>query len=75
MTRLVVDDYYHDEEAMINAYSDAVNLELKDLEAAGADIIQLDEPYLESNAKEAKVKPLMELCVPRLFIFALAMRT
>jgi 5-methyltetrahydropteroyltriglutamate--homocysteine methyltransferase len=55
MTRLVVDDYYHDEEAMINAYSDAVNLELKDLEAAGADIIQLDEPYLESNAKEAKV--------------------
>jgi 5-methyltetrahydropteroyltriglutamate--homocysteine methyltransferase len=54
MTRLVVDDYYHDEEALTTAYAEAVNAELKDLEAAGADVIQLDEPYLQSNAEEAK---------------------
>jgi 5-methyltetrahydropteroyltriglutamate--homocysteine methyltransferase len=55
MTRLVLDDYYHDEEALIGAYADAVNAELKDLKAAGADVVQLDEPYLQSNAEEAKV--------------------
>ncbi|MGY8999571.1 MAG: hypothetical protein ACKVIK_06600 [Rhodospirillales bacterium] len=55
MTRLVMDDYYKDEEALIAAYSDAVNAELKDLKAAGADIVQLDEPYLQSNAEEARV--------------------
>ncbi len=53
MTRLVQDDYYHDEDALIAAYADAVNLELHDLKAAGADIVQLDEPYLQSNADEA----------------------
>jgi 5-methyltetrahydropteroyltriglutamate--homocysteine methyltransferase len=55
MTRLVMDDYYHDEEALIGAYAEAVNGELKDLKAAGADVVQLDEPYLQSNAEEAKV--------------------
>ena len=55
MTRLVKDDYYHDEEALINAYADAVNKELNELKKAGADIVQLDEPYLQSNAEEAKI--------------------
>lgn len=53
MTRLVQDDHYHDEDALIAAYADAVNAELLDLKAAGADIVQLDEPYLQSNADEA----------------------
>ncbi len=53
MTRLVLDEYYHDEEALIGAYADAVNEELRDLKVAGADIVQLDEPYLQSNAAEA----------------------
>lgn len=53
MTRLVQDDYYGDEDALIEAYADAVNTELIDLKAAGADIVQLDEPYLQSNADEA----------------------
>jgi len=39
MTRLVKDDYYHDEEALINAYADAVNKELNELKKAGADIV------------------------------------
>ncbi len=55
MTRLVKDDYYHDEEALINAYADAVNTELNELKKAGADVVQLDEPYLQSNAEEAKI--------------------
>lgn len=55
MTRLAQDDFYHDEEALIAAYADAVNHELHDLKAAGADIVQLDEPYLQSNAEEAAV--------------------
>ena len=54
MTRLVMDDYYHDEGAMLDDYADAVNAELRDLKAAGADIVQLDEPYLQSNADEAR---------------------
>ena len=53
MTRLVLDEYYGDEAAMLDAYADAVNEELRDLKAAGADIVQLDEPYLQSNAAEA----------------------
>jgi 5-methyltetrahydropteroyltriglutamate--homocysteine methyltransferase len=55
MTRLALDDYYHDEAALIADYADAVNAEIRDLKKAGADIIQLDEPYLQSNAEEAQV--------------------
>ena len=53
MTRLVEDNHYGDEDALINAYADAVNQELRDLKAAGADVVQLDEPYLQSNADDA----------------------
>lgn len=55
MTRLVKDDYYNDEDELITAYADVVNAELHDLKAAGADIVQLDEPYLQSNAEEAAI--------------------
>jgi 5-methyltetrahydropteroyltriglutamate--homocysteine methyltransferase len=58
MTRLVQDDYYLDEDALIAAYANAVNSELKDLKRAGADIVQLDEPYLQSNAEEARARGL-----------------
>jgi len=54
MTRLVMDDHYGDEKKLIEAYAIAVNEELKDLKEAGADVIQLDEPYLQSNAEEAR---------------------
>ncbi len=55
MTRLAVDEHYNDEKALIDAYADAVNAELRELKAAGADVVQLDEPYLQSNAEEAAV--------------------
>lgn len=59
MTRLVKDDYYGNEAELISAYADVVNAELRDLKAAGADVIQLDEPYLQSNAEEAAINGVM----------------
>jgi 5-methyltetrahydropteroyltriglutamate--homocysteine methyltransferase len=48
------DDYYKDPEALATAYAAAVNAELKDLFAAGADIVQLDEPWMVSFADRAR---------------------
>ncbi|MFN2646750.1 MAG: hypothetical protein ABR570_17315 [Burkholderiales bacterium] len=47
------DDYYKDEEALAMAYAAVVNEELKDLKRAGADVVQLDEPWLEARAERA----------------------
>ena len=41
------DDYYKDEEALALDYADAVNAEIKDLFAAGADVVQIDEPWMQ----------------------------
>jgi 5-methyltetrahydropteroyltriglutamate--homocysteine methyltransferase len=48
------DEYYKDEEALVNAYAEVVNEEIKDLFAAGADIVQLDEPWMVSFADKAR---------------------
>ena len=53
MTQQAQDDYYKDEEALAMAYGAAVNEELKDLKRAGADIVQLDEPWLQARAERA----------------------
>ncbi|HSU76079.1 MAG TPA: hypothetical protein VLI89_03360, partial [Burkholderiales bacterium] len=53
MTQQAQDDYYKDEEALVMAYAAAVNEELKDLKRAGADIVQLDEPWLQARADRA----------------------
>jgi 5-methyltetrahydropteroyltriglutamate--homocysteine methyltransferase len=53
MTQQAQDDYYQDEEALAMAYAAAVNEELKDLKHAGADIVQLDEPWLQARADRA----------------------
>src|SRR3954453_18106700 len=50
MTQQAQDDYYKDEEALALAYAAAVNDEIKDLKRAGADVIQLDEPWLPAPA-------------------------
>ncbi|MEJ8572986.1 uroporphyrinogen decarboxylase family protein [Microbaculum marinum] len=54
MMRLAKDEHYHDKEALLMAYAAAVNEELRDLKAAGADIVQLDEPFVESFVEEAE---------------------
>lgn len=53
MAQLAKDEHYGDHEALVMAYADAVNEELRDLKAAGADVIQLDEPYLQAYPDEA----------------------
>jgi len=45
------DEFYHDEEAMVMDFAAAVNAEALALQAAGADFIQLDEPWLRSEPK------------------------
>jgi 5-methyltetrahydropteroyltriglutamate--homocysteine methyltransferase len=54
MAQQAQDDYYHDELALILAYADAVREEVADLFRAGADIVQLDEPYMQARAEKAK---------------------
>ena len=46
--------YYDDDEALAMAYAEAVNAEVHDLFAAGADIVQLDEPWLQSRVEQAQ---------------------
>ena len=53
MTQQAQDDYYNDEEALALAYAAAVNDEIKDLKRAGADVIQLDEPWLQARSDRA----------------------
>src|SRR5437868_946764 len=50
----VQDDFYKDPVAMCMDYAQAVNEEAHDLVKAGADVIQLDEPWLRNNPEEAK---------------------
>ena len=54
MSVQVVDEHYGDEEALAMAYADAVNEEVHELFAAGADIVQLDEPWMQARPEQAK---------------------
>ena len=47
-------DFYPSDEAMAFDYAVAVNEELKDLVRAGADIVQLDEPWLQARPEVAR---------------------
>ncbi|MBX3707606.1 MAG: cobalamin-independent methionine synthase II family protein [Pseudomonadales bacterium] len=54
MTQQAQNDYYPDEESLALAYAAAVNEEVKALFAAGADIVQLDEPYVQARPEAAR---------------------
>jgi 5-methyltetrahydropteroyltriglutamate--homocysteine methyltransferase len=54
MSQQAQDDFYGDPQALAFAYADAVNAEVVDLFAAGADIVQLDEPYLQARPEPAR---------------------
>ncbi|MBK81196.1 MAG: 5-methyltetrahydropteroyltriglutamate--homocysteine methyltransferase [Gammaproteobacteria bacterium] len=54
MTQQAQNDYYPDEETLAEAYATAVNAELTALFAAGADIVQLDEPYVQARPDQAR---------------------
>src|SRR5919198_621909 len=49
MTQQAQDDHYADERGLALAYAEAVNEELRDLKTAGADVVQIDEPYLQAR--------------------------
>src|SRR6478735_10012734 len=48
------DDFYGDGERLALDYAAAVNAEIKDLFAAGADIVQIDEPWMQSRPEKAR---------------------
>jgi 5-methyltetrahydropteroyltriglutamate--homocysteine methyltransferase len=54
MSRQAKNEFYRDEEELVMDYAAAVNEEVRDLKAAGADVIQLDEPWLQARAEEAR---------------------
>jgi 5-methyltetrahydropteroyltriglutamate--homocysteine methyltransferase len=54
MAQQAQDDFYGDERALALAYAAAVNEELHDLKAAGADVVQIDEPYLQARPEAAR---------------------
>ena len=54
MTQLAQNEYYPDEESLAMAYADAVNEEIRDLFDAGADFVQIDEPYMQAQPEKAR---------------------
>jgi 5-methyltetrahydropteroyltriglutamate--homocysteine methyltransferase len=54
MGKQAQDDFYKDEEALAMDYAAAVNAEIKDLFAAGADIVQIDEPWMQQHPEKAR---------------------
>jgi 5-methyltetrahydropteroyltriglutamate--homocysteine methyltransferase len=55
MAQQAHNDFYADTEELIMDFAAAVNQEIRDLKVAGADIIQLDEPWLRMNPKAANL--------------------
>src|SRR5438876_6378282 len=54
MTELAQNDYYASEGELANDYAAAVNEEIRDLFAAGADVVQIDEPYMQARPEKAR---------------------
>ena len=54
MAQQARNEYYPDVEALAMAYAEVVNAEARELQAAGADVIQLDEPWLRNDPEGAK---------------------
>ena len=54
VTQQAQNDYYPDERSVALAVAAAINEEIKDLFAAGADIVQIDEPYLQARPEQAR---------------------
>jgi len=54
MCQQAQNDFYKDEFEMVIDYAIAVNAEIKDLFAAGVDIVQIDEPYMQARPEKAR---------------------
>lgn len=54
MTQQAKNDFYPSEEALALDYAAAVNEEIRDLFTAGADYVQIDEPYMQARPDAAR---------------------
>jgi len=54
MTKLAQNDHYESDAELAMDYAAAVNAEVHDLFAAGADVVQIDEPYMQAHPAEAR---------------------
>ena len=54
MAQQAQNDFYKSEEEAAMDYAAAVNEEIRDLFAAGADIVQVDEPYMQARPEKAR---------------------
>ena len=61
MLQQAQNDFYASEEEAAMDYAAAVNEEIKDLFAAGADVVQIDEPYMQARPEKARQYGLMAL--------------
>jgi 5-methyltetrahydropteroyltriglutamate--homocysteine methyltransferase len=61
MSQQAQNDYYRDEAEAAMDYAAAVNEEIRDLFAAGADIVQIDEPYMQARPEKARQYGLQAL--------------
>ena len=61
MSQQAQNDHYPDAESTAMAYAAAVNEEIRDLLAAGADLVQIDEPYMQARPEPARAYGLAAL--------------
>ncbi|HVQ03286.1 MAG TPA: uroporphyrinogen decarboxylase family protein, partial [Burkholderiaceae bacterium] len=61
MLQQAQNDHYKSEEEAAMDYAVAVNAEIKDLFAAGADVVQIDEPYMQARPEKARQYGLQAL--------------
>ena len=61
MAQQAQNDFYDDEAELAGDYARAVNAEIKDLFGAGADIVQIDEPYMQARPDKARAYGLEAL--------------
>jgi len=61
MSKQAQNEFYPSDEAMALDYAAAVNAEIKDLFAAGADIVQIDEPWMQQHPDKARAYGLKAL--------------
>ena len=54
MSQQAQNDFYESAEEAAMDYAAAVNEEIRDLFAAGADIVQIDEPYMQARPERAR---------------------
>ena len=65
MAQQAQNDFYEHEEEVAFAYADAIREEILDLFAAGADIVQLDEPWMEARPEQARRYARRDACSAR----------